>query len=120
MMAQFAQPNDVGYFINIKTVSAADIASTRRIKGFSAVVLIAIAVASYFIDPSYALFNIIALFLAWLGPLSEPAKKSALHHVLALALIFRKWHKKDPAECERFFEQALALRPLYNVVKKIH
>ncbi len=120
MMALFAQPNEVGYFINIKAVSVADRASTRRIKGFSAVALIAVAVASYFVDPTYVIFNTVALFLAWLGPLSQPAQTSALHHVLALALIFHKWHMKDPAECEHFFEQALALRPLYNVVKKIH
>jgi len=120
LVALFAQPNEVGYFINIRAISMADRASTRRIKGFSAIGLIAIAVASHLVDSTYIIFNTIALLLAWVGPLSQPAQTSALQHVLALALIFHKWHMKDPTECKQFFEQALALRPLYNVVKKLH
>ncbi len=120
LMSHFAEPNDVGYFINIKAISAADRTSTLRIKVLCTVALLAIAAVSYFIVPSYLLINAVVLFLAGLGALSEPAKRSALHHVMCLAFIFHKWHMKDPAECERFFQQAFALRPLYNVVMKIH
>ena len=120
LMAFFAQPNDAGYFINIKAISAADRASVLRIKVLCTIALLGIATVNYFVVPSYLLINVVVLFLARLGALSEPAKRSALHHVMGLALIFHKWHMKDPVECERFFQQALALRPLYNVVKKVH
>lgn len=120
LMTYFAQPNDVGYFINIKVISVADRTATLRIKVFCTAGLLAIATISYFVAAILLILNTVVLFLAALGPLSEPAKRSALHHVLALALIFHKWHIKTPTECEHFFDQAIALRPLYNVVREIH
>lgn len=120
LMSLFAQANDVGYFINIKAISVADRTSTLRIKVFCTIALLAIGTVSYFVAPSYLIINAFVLFLAGLGALSQPAKRSAMHHVMGLALILHKWHMKDPAECERFFQQALTFRPLYNVVKKIH
>lgn len=119
-IAPFARPNQIGYFINIQAVIEADRGSVRRIKVFFAIVLIAIAVSSYFLGMPYLIINTVVLLLGGLGSISQPAQESVLQHVLALALILRKWHIENPAECEQWIKQALTLRPLYSVVKRIH
>ena len=116
--AFFAKPNDGGYYINIHAVNVADNSSVLQIKVLCTVALLAIAVASYFVGPICLPINMIVFGVTYNGSLSDPARTSALHHVLCLAYIIHKWDSKDPVECKLFFDSARALHPLYIVVKK--
>jgi hypothetical protein len=114
----YAKPNELGYFVNIHAANAADVASTRRIKLIYAILLVIVFIASYFLGIIYLVINTVVLLLAALSPISLPAKSSAYSHILSIAYILRCWHKKNSTECEKWVEQAWALRPLYDAVKK--
>ena len=118
-MTRFAEPNEFGYLVNIEAISQADAGSIRAIKGVTASLLFAIFAGSFFLGLIYLIVNAAIVALANFGSLSQPAKASALHHVLAIAFICYKWQSKAPAECERYFNDAVAQRALYNVVKSI-
>lgn len=120
MIAPFIEQNQTGYFMNIKCVIEADRVLQRRVKIAFGLVLAAIFVGSYFIGVLYFIINIVLFSLTASAPISQRAQANALRHVLTLAVILRQWHLENSVECEQWVEQAWSLRPLYDVVKKIH
>jgi hypothetical protein len=107
------------YPLKIQALAQADQAATNKIKFVSGLILLVIAIGAYFATPytliTFAVFTILASF----GPLSRVVKNNAHVQALQLAVVIDKWRCEDAAGCESFFNEAVALRPLYNVVKTI-
>ena len=114
----FSQKNEIGYFINIKTVIIADRSSQRQVCFMFATILTGIFVGSFVLGVPYFAVNIVVFLLTAFGTISPSAKENAVQHVLSLATILHKWRREDAGGCDEWVKHASSLRPLYETVKK--
>jgi hypothetical protein len=114
----FEGKNGIPYMLTLGVVGRADRAAIRLLYLSFGVPLAAILIGSYFLGLPYLAVNVALSCLSALAPLCRPAKESALTDILEVAVVLRKWDTENASDCEKFVQQAWALKPLYEAVRK--
>ena len=107
------------YPLKIGALAQADQFATNKIRLVSGLILAVVAIAAYFVTPSALITFAVFAILASFEPLSRVVKNTVHIQALQLAVIIDRWSKEDSSGCESFFTNAVALQPLYNVVKAV-
>jgi hypothetical protein len=103
--------------VRVGAMARADHVSQRRLKFLTGAVVFAFLVASYFLGPVYLCVSIAVFLFSGLGSIGSAARTNALDHILAFSYLLHRWHLEDPTGCEKWVQQAHALKPLHSVVK---
>jgi len=116
--AVYAKKNPVGYFLNIAVLVDADKLSQRRPAILISLLCVGLFIASYYLGLAYLGINLGVFFLLAFAPITDAAKSNALQHIYQVAYILHIWRYENPVECDEWVARAVALRKLYDAVKR--
>jgi len=119
VLAFVQQKSELGYVLNMKCLMDADRASQRQVTILFSAVVAAIFVVSFFLGLVYLVINVVLFFLMASVPIESSAQSNAMEHIFTVGLLLHRWRLYNAKECDEFVENALILRPLYDVVKKV-
>lgn len=115
----FAQKNQLGYAINVSCAIENDRKTIKRLEITFGLVGIVATIGSYALGPIFFIINAVMFILPIFAPVAQSAQRSAIDHIMEIAVILYRWRADNPIECDSFISKASSLQPLYEVIKKV-
>jgi hypothetical protein len=116
----FAEKNQLGYAINVSCAIESDRKTIKRLEiTFGLVGLIA-TIGSYALGPIFFIINCVLFILPVFAPVAQSAQRSAIDHIMEMAVILYRWRSDNPTECDNFISKASSLQSLYDAIKKVY
>jgi hypothetical protein len=106
--------------MNISCVCESDRKTIKRFEIVFGLIGITATVVSYALDPFFLVFNCVLFVLPVFIPIAQSAQRSAIDHIMEIAVILYRWRSDNPIECDKFINSASSLQPLYNAIKKVY
>jgi len=118
--AVHAEKNQLGYAINISCAIESDRKTIKRLEIIFSLVGITATVASYALGHIFLILNSVLFILPVFFPIAQSAQRSAIDHIMEIAVILYRWRSDNRNECDNFINNASSLQPLYNAIKKVY
>lgn len=115
--AVFAEKNEIGYILKLQCVTKSDQQTIKRLKIIFGLIGIVVTIASGALGSTYFIVNCVLLTLPAFFPIMQSAQRSAIDHIMEIAVILHRWRSENPMECDNFISNTTSLQPLYNTIK---
>ena len=115
----YAEKNEISYAINISCIIESDRKTIKRLKFIFGIIGIASTAVSYALGTNFLVINCVLFVLPLLAPIAESARRSAMDHIMEIAVILYRWRADSQDSCDDFINNASSLLPLYNTIKQV-
>jgi hypothetical protein len=118
-IAAYAEKTQLGYALNIPLVVEADRKTIKRLQIIFGLIGIIVAAGSYAFGLIYLILNCTFFAIPAFFPITQSAQRSAIDHVIEIAVILFHWRSEDSMQCDDFANKSV-LRTLNDVIKNVY
>jgi hypothetical protein len=118
-VATYAEKSQLGYALNISLVVEADRKTIKRLQIIFGLIGIIVAAGSYAFGLIYLILNCAFFVIPAFFPITQSARRSAIDHIIEIAVILFRWRSEDSIQCDDFANKSV-LRTLNDVIKNVY
>lgn len=118
--AVYAEKHQLGYASNIHCVIEADRKTINRLEMIFGAIGITVTALTCVLGLPYLVLSCLLFVLPVFLPITQSAQRSAIDHIMEIAVILYRWRSDNPMEYNSFISSATSLQALHKAIENAY